>query len=113
MGLVLRAQPVYHAARFHSGALGVQGDEAFQNFRIGQGGGPAVGGEDRGIEFVVQFFEDGDEALVMDEFFFGGQGGGMEGRPLTPALSRQERENGFQRAGGSGSAEVSGSLTAC
>jgi hypothetical protein len=31
-----------YAALFLGGALGIQGNEAFENFRVGQGGGPAI-----------------------------------------------------------------------
>ena len=72
-GLIVRAQPVDDAAFFLGGALGVQGDEPFQNFRVGQGGGPAVGGEHGGVEVVVQLFQDGDEAGVVDDFFLVGE----------------------------------------
>ena len=35
---------------------------------------PAVGGEDGGVEFVVQLTQDGDEAGFVDGFVPGGQG---------------------------------------
>ncbi len=54
------------AALFFGGALGVQSHEAFADFGGGQRHGPAVGGGDGGIQFVVQSFEHGDEAPVVD-----------------------------------------------
>ena len=41
-GLVFRAQPVDDAALFLGGALGVEGDEAFEGFGVGQRGGPTI-----------------------------------------------------------------------
>jgi hypothetical protein len=52
------------AGGFLFGAFGVQGDEAGEDFGVGQVGGPAVGGGDLGIEFVVVFFQ--DQAVVED-----------------------------------------------
>ena len=62
-------------ALFLGGAFGVQGHEAFDDFGVGERDRPAVGGEHGGVQFVVQLFEHGHEALVMDEFFLGGQPG--------------------------------------
>ena len=74
LALVVRPQPVDDAAFFVGGALGVEVDEAFEDFGVGEGGGPAVGGEDGGVEVVVELLEEGDEALVVDEAFFVGEG---------------------------------------
>jgi hypothetical protein len=52
------------AGGFFGGALKVEGDQAVEQ-GVGGGGGevwPAVGGEDGGVEFVVELAEDGDEA---------------------------------------------------
>jgi hypothetical protein len=73
--LILGAQPVDDAAFFVGGALGVEVDEAFEDFGVGEGGGPALGGEDGGVEVVVELLEEGDEALVVDEALFVGEGG--------------------------------------
>lgn len=67
--LVFGAEPADEAGGFFFGAFGVEGDEAFEDFGVGERGGPAVGGEDGGVEVVVELAEDGDEALVVDLFF--------------------------------------------
>lgn len=36
--------------------------------------GQAVGFEDGGVEVVVELFEEGDEAVVVDDFFLIGEG---------------------------------------
>ena len=77
--LVVGAEPADLALGFFAGAFGVEGDEAFEDFGVGEGGGPAVGCEDGGVEVVMELFEDGDEAVVVDGFFFGSEGfGGAE-----------------------------------
>ena len=63
------------AGGFFAAAFGVEGDEAVEQ---GVGGGwrevwPAVGGEDGGVEFVVELAEDGDEAGFVDGFVLGGE----------------------------------------
>jgi len=55
---------------FFGGALGIQRDQAFEDLFVGEGGGPAVGGEDGGVEVVVNLFEDADEAGVVDFLVF-------------------------------------------
>lgn len=45
---------------------GAGGDEAFEDFFAGKGWGPVVGGEDGGVEVVVNLFQDADEACVVD-----------------------------------------------
>ena len=62
------------AGGFLGGALKVEGDEAVE-----QGVGvsrndvlPAVGGEDGGVEFVVDLAQHGDEALFVDGLVFCG-----------------------------------------
>ena len=66
--------------RFFGGASGVEGDQARQKFALILGWGwclgvcqigPAVGLEDGGVEFVVQVFEDADQTLRVNGFFFG------------------------------------------
>jgi hypothetical protein len=42
-----------------------RGAESFEDFGVGQGRGPAIGGEDGGVEVVVELAPDGDEALVV------------------------------------------------
>ena len=49
----------------------IEGDEFFEELVVGQILGPVVGVEDGGVEFVVELLEDGDEAVVVDLFFFG------------------------------------------
>ena len=61
--LVFGAEPADEAGGFFFGALGVEGYETFENFGIGQGCGPAVGGEDGGVEIVVELAEDGNETM--------------------------------------------------
>ena len=69
--LVVGAEVAHSAGGFFGGAGGVEGDEAGEDFGVGQVGfgatvaEPAVGGGDRGIEFVVELAEDGDEAGVV------------------------------------------------
>ena len=58
---------------FFFAAFGVESDKAFEDFGVGQSGGPAVGGEDGGVEVVVELTKDGDEALVVDLFLFFGE----------------------------------------
>ncbi len=72
-GLILRAQPVNDAALFLRCPFRVQFHEALQNLGIGQGGGLAVGGEDGGVEIVVELLEDGHQPLVVNELFLVGE----------------------------------------
>ena len=59
----------------------------------GEVGGPAVGGGDGGVEFVVELAEDRDEAVVVDGLFLGGEGAsGAEGG--EDVVHRREREAG-------------------
>ncbi len=69
--LVVRAEPMDNALLFFGGALGVQGHEEREDFRIGQGDGPAVSGGDGGIQIIVELFKEGDKAPVVDVAFFG------------------------------------------
>jgi hypothetical protein len=71
---------------FFPGPFAVEGDDLFEDFGVAEGGGPAVGGEDGGVEFVVQLFEDGDQPLFVDGFLFGGQP--LPGPPLDKGGSR-------------------------
>ena len=97
--LEFRAEPADLAVGFFAGALGVEGDQAFEQafaesrvrhpgagrgpgcdvldsgLRRNDGNqvGPAVGFEDGGVEFVVQGLQDADQALFVDNFVFGGQ----------------------------------------
>lgn len=61
--LEVRAEPAHRAGAFLGGALCVEADEAFEDFFVGERGGPAVGVEDGRVEFVVNLAEDGDEAV--------------------------------------------------
>ena len=54
-------------------ALGIEGDEAFEDLFVGRIVVPAVGVEHGGVEFVVQLLEHGDEAFFVDELFLGRQ----------------------------------------
>ena len=56
--------------RRSSSALVVEGDESAEDFFVGEIGRPAVGVGDGGVEIVVDLFEDGDEALLVDRLFF-------------------------------------------
>lgn len=77
----LRAEPAHEAAGFFGGAGRVEGDQALQDLLVGQRGRPAVGGEDRGGEVVVDLFEDADEAGFVDLAFLVGQGQLVVARP--------------------------------
>ena len=61
------------AGGFFFGAFRVQGDEAGEDFGVGQVGGPAVGGGDLGVEFVVVFLQDQDQAVVEDAAVLGAE----------------------------------------
>lgn len=69
-GLVGWAQPADTAVCFFSGAFGIEVNQVLQDFFVGEGGWPAVGGKNGVIQIVVELFEDGDEALFVDLFFF-------------------------------------------
>ncbi|MDP2883384.1 MAG: hypothetical protein Q8N89_17625 [Azonexus sp.] len=77
--LEVGAEPADLAGGFFAAASGIEGDEAVEQGIGGgwRGGpiqvGPAVGGEDGGVEFVVELAEDGDEAGFMLGFVLGGQ----------------------------------------
>ena len=95
-GLVFGAEPADFALGFFGGALVVEVDEALEELffgfllvfgLFGPGGGgagaadeffgevvPAVGLEDGAVEVVVEFAQDGDQALFVDFFFLVGQG---------------------------------------
>jgi len=64
---------------FFGGALVVEGDDFFEELFVGEIGGPVVGVEDGGVEVGVELLEDGEEAVVVDAFFFGGEGGVARG----------------------------------
>jgi len=72
-GLEVWAQPADKAVGFLGTALGVQGDDAGDDFGGGQIGGPAVGGGDGFVQAVVQVAQDGDLAGVVDVAFGVGQ----------------------------------------
>jgi hypothetical protein len=65
--LKLRPQPADQAAGFFGGPLGVQGDQPLEDLLVGQRRRPAVGGEDGGVQLVVNLLPD---ALL----YQGGQG---------------------------------------
>jgi hypothetical protein len=93
--LEFRPQPAHEAACFFGGALGVErhqtGEQFLLGFRliggfVGQGrcragpahqhGGqiaPAVGGEDRSVELVVQFTQHRGQTHLVDRALLGGQ----------------------------------------
>lgn len=72
--LVLGSEPADEAGGFLFGPLGVKRDEALEDFGVGEGCRPAVGGEHGGVEVIVELAKDGNEALVVYAFFFVGQG---------------------------------------
>ncbi|MCC3515200.1 hypothetical protein [Microcoleus sp. PH2017_18_LLB_O_A] len=59
-GLVVGTQPANVSVAFFFGALGVEGDEVFEDLVVGEGCFPIIGGKDGAIEFVVDLFEGGD-----------------------------------------------------
>ena len=65
--LVVRSEPADRAPGFLGGALVVEDDEAGEDFRVGQIDGPAICGGNGGIEAVVEFLEDEDKAVVVDQ----------------------------------------------
>jgi hypothetical protein len=67
------------AAGFFGGAVVVEGDEVLEELVVGEVFGPVVGGEDGGVEVVVELFEDGEEGVVVDEYVLGGEGGKARG----------------------------------
>ena len=64
--LVLGAQPTDQAGGLFFYPLGVQRDYTFEDFSVRQGRRPAVGGEDGGVQIVMELAENGDEALIVD-----------------------------------------------
>ena len=66
--LEIGAEVADDAAAFFFGPLVVEGDESFQDFFVGEVDGPAIGIGDGGVEVVVDLAEDGDEALLVDQF---------------------------------------------
>ncbi|MCC3572843.1 MAG: hypothetical protein JGK30_13000 [Microcoleus sp. PH2017_40_RAT_O_B] len=59
-GLVVGTQPANVSVAFFFGALGVEGDEVFEDLVVGEGCFPIIGGKYGAIEFVVDLFEGGD-----------------------------------------------------
>ena len=57
----------------------VEGDEFFEELVVGEVFGPAVGLEDGGVQVVVELFEEGDQAAVVDLFVLGREFGGGHG----------------------------------
>ncbi len=72
--LILGAEPADVVLGFFGAALGVEIDEAPQDFFIGEIGGPAAGCEDGLIKIVVELLEDADQSVLVDGFIFGGEG---------------------------------------
>ena len=66
----LGPQPSDEAGGFLLRPLGVQGDHTVEDFSVLQGRGPALGGENGGVEVIVELAENGDEALIVDLLFF-------------------------------------------
>ena len=62
------------ALALFGGPLRVQGDEAEEDLFGVKVGRPAIGGEDGGVEIVMQLTEDGDESLFVGALFGGGEG---------------------------------------
>jgi hypothetical protein len=65
-GLVFGAEPADEALGFLGAAVGVEGDDAFEDLLVGEGVGPGVGVEDGAVEPVVDLAEDADEAGLVD-----------------------------------------------
>jgi hypothetical protein len=65
-GLVFGAEVADVPLLFLRPPLGVEVDEALQERLFGQPGVPAVGVGHGGVQLVVQFFEDADQALLVD-----------------------------------------------
>ncbi|WP_434086420.1 hypothetical protein [Hymenobacter canadensis] len=73
---------VAHVARqFLLGALVVEAHQAGEYFRVGEVGGPVVGGGYGGIELLVQAQDHGGQALLVDGLLFG-RGEGLAGAQL-------------------------------
>src|SRR5215213_8899387 len=68
--LEVGAEVADEAAGFFGGALGIEGDEAFEDLLVGDVGGPAVGGEDGGVEIVMNLLEDADQSGVVGFLVF-------------------------------------------
>jgi hypothetical protein len=65
-GLVLRAEVADMALLFLGPPLGVEANQSLQDRLLGQPRVPAVRIGDGGIQLVMQFFEDANEALLVD-----------------------------------------------
>ncbi len=71
--LEIGAEPADEAAAFFFGPLVVEGDEAGEDFFVGEVDGPAVGVGNGGVEVLVNLAEDGDESLLVNRLFFCGE----------------------------------------
>ena len=71
--LEVGTQPANQAALFFGGAFGVEGDQTFEDFFVGQRDRPAVLLEYRRVQVVVNLFQDGDESLFVDRSLFARQ----------------------------------------
>ena len=72
--LIIGAEPADVALGFFGGALGIEGDDAFEDLGVGEGPGPAVGVGHGGVEVVVELLEGGDERGFVEGFVFGCEG---------------------------------------
>lgn len=64
--LELRAEPADETLGFLGGAFLVEGNEAGEDFLVGEGLGPAVGFGHEPVDGVVVLADEGDEAAVVD-----------------------------------------------
>ena len=68
-----RAQPADEALRLLGGALGVEGDEPFQDLLVGERDRPAVRVAHGGVQLAVELPQHADQPLLVDRLVFGGQ----------------------------------------
>src|SRR5690606_4592303 len=64
--LEVRAQPAHLAGSFLKPALPVERDQALENVLVAKIDGPAIGLGHGGVDAVVNFLQDADQALLVD-----------------------------------------------
>ena len=71
--LELGTQPADEACAFFGAALGIECNHTGEDVFVAECSGPAIGGEDGCVEFVVEFAQHPDETGVVDAAVFGRQ----------------------------------------